>query len=184
MLSFFKKKPKETIPNAEIVSFEQMRNLIIELNLPKTVLDLFEGKCEIEPLKQDFTYPYKIIDTSICQKHYLVNRYKPFLADYYSDQIFAYDVITKKYITYSIELFNEDLKSWDSLFIGYIIALFEREKYSDNEIIEIGTLLGVKNVEIILEERIKYEEKELNYLESIEWRESLVKYIDQIENKE
>jgi hypothetical protein len=89
-MMFFNKKYKR-----EAVTFEKMRDLIIELNLPESILDLYDGKCKTEELQYDFRDPYAIFhcagegaDLKKAQDHYLVDRYKPILS-YAFEQIFC-----------------------------------------------------------------------------------------------
>ena len=135
------------------IEFEQMRNLIIELNLPKSILELYDGNCENSDLQYDFKDPYAILCLSEEQQDkYLVDRYKPILA-YAFETIFAYDIETKKYVKYSIEYFREEklqTMSWDCLFVDIVKTWWEIDR-PDNEIIEYGKILGVKNIETILE---------------------------------
>ena len=71
------------------IEFEQMRDLIIELNLPKSILELYDGNCENSDLQYDFKDPYAILCLSEEQQgNYLVDRYKPILA-YAFETIFA-----------------------------------------------------------------------------------------------
>ncbi|MHC6203692.1 hypothetical protein ACYULU_10920 [Breznakiellaceae bacterium SP9] len=171
----------------EAVTFEQMRDLIIELKLPQSILDLYDGKCEIAQLQNDFKDPYAIFHCAKdknnlrkVQDGYLVTRYKPILS-YAFETIFAYDIITKKYVKYSIELFDEkDLEpmSWDSLFIEYINLLWElaESEKIDPEIIKIGETLGIKSIKLILESIIKA--NEMKYEEWQLWKKELIKTID------
>jgi hypothetical protein len=165
----------------EPINFEQIRNLIIELKLPGIILELYDGNCNIELLQSSFQDPYVIFTLNKNQQDkYLIDRYKPLLA-YYTETIFAYDIISKKYVKYSIELFDEKVlepMSWDSLFINFIIGLWEDGDYAEDEIVNYGKYLGVKNTGKILEERIEIEDKKLNYLEYMKWEKSLIKLID------
>jgi hypothetical protein len=167
------------------VTFETMRDLIIELNLPQSILDLYDGKCEREKLQYDFKDPYAIfhcagegVDLKKAQERYVVDRYKPILA-YGFEKIFAYDIVSKKYVTYSIENFREEnLKpmSWDSLFID-IMTLWWESEMPDREIMKLGELLGLKHTKTILEKIEKAHEGGADYNE---WQESLIKEIDAI----
>jgi hypothetical protein len=169
--------------NNAAVTFETMRNLIIELNLPKPILDLYDGKCEIEKLQYDFKDPYAIFhcaregaDLKKAQERYLVDRYKPILS-YGFEKIFAYDIVSKRYVAYSIENFCEkNLKpmSWNSLFID-IITLWWESEMLDREIIKYGELLGIKYIKIILEKIVKAHESGVDYNK---WQKSLIKEID------
>ena len=135
------------------IEFEQMRDLIIELNLPKSILELYDGNCKNSELQYDFKDPYAILCLSKEQQDfYLVGRYKPILA-YAFEKIFAYDIETKKYVKYNIEYFKkEDLQpmSWDCLFVDILTTWWEIER-PDDKIIEYGKILGIKNIETILE---------------------------------
>jgi hypothetical protein len=180
-MMFFNKKDKN-----ETVTFEKMRNLIVELNLPKSILDLYDGNCKIEKLQYDFKDPYAIfhcagkgVALKKAQDGYIVDRYKPILS-YAFEKIFAYDIISKKYVKYSIEYFcEEDLKpmSWDSLFIDIITRWYESET-PDHEILKFGELLGIKHIKIILEKIKTADEDEMDYNK---WQESLIKEIDNMD---
>jgi hypothetical protein len=162
----------------ETVDFEEIRNLIIELNLSKSIIDLYDGNCKIKNLQNDFEAPYAILDSnSNVQKRYLVNKYKPLLA-YTFSTIYAYDINSKKYIKYNIELFNETkivLMSWDSLFIRNIWNWWEME-ISNETILEYGKILGLKYTEEIIENREQY--STLNYSEYYKKENDLIKIIN------
>lgn len=146
------------------IESEQMRNLIIELNFPESILELYDGNCKNHDLQHDFQDPYAILCLSKEQQDfYLVDRYKPILA-YAFEEIFAYDIETEKYVKYSIEYFREeDLEpmSWDCLFVDILITWWELE-YPDDKILTYGKILGVKNIETILQ--LINEEKDSEYI--------------------
>ena len=150
------------------IEFEQMRNLIIELGLPKSILELYDGDSENSNLQYDFKDPYAILCLPKEQQDsYLVDRYKPILACAF-DEIFAYDIETKKYVKYDIEYFREeDLEpmSWDCLFVDTLVMYWESER-SDEGIREYGKILGIKNIETILK-LIKEENESEDIVEKI-----------------
>ena len=146
------------------IEFEQIRDLIIELNLPESIVELYDGNCKNSDLQYDFKDPYAILClTKEQQDLYLVDRYKPILA-YAFEKIFAYDIETKKYVKYSIEYFRkENLKPmpWDCLFIDILVMWWELER-PDDEIVRYGKILGIKNIETIME--LINEENEKEYI--------------------
>lgn len=153
------------------VTSEQIRSLIVELSLPPMVLDLFDGKCEIEELQDDFKDPYAILSLSAQeQEHYLVGRYKPILS-FAFNVIIAYDVVSQRYVEYDIELFEEEElepMSWDGILIDRLIYWDESQYYSDDEMIKWGELLGMKHIAEILRKIRQWEEAP-----EIEWDEWL-----------
>ncbi len=68
--------------DAQKVTEEDMRNTIIKLNLPITILELFDGTCADKVVTRlglnesyGFTKPYAIIDLlKYQQDHYLIDR--------------------------------------------------------------------------------------------------------------
>ncbi|WP_292010639.1 hypothetical protein [Chryseobacterium sp.] len=134
------------------MEIQTLRNLISKLNLPESILELYDGNYKNGDLQNDFKDPYSILSlTEEQQDFYLVNRYLPILA-YTFEKILAYDTETKKYVKYSIEYFREEnLKpiSWDCLFVDIVVQWWELE-YPDDKIIGYGKELGIKNIEFIL----------------------------------
>jgi len=141
----------------ERITITDMRNLIVELGLPQTFLDMYDETCNDEILlrefHRDYTAPHAILSylTKEQQNHYLIDRYKPILS-YAHSTIFAYDTITKGFITYYIELMpdNPEYLTWDGLFIDEIIRWWEYE-VSDKDILHIGKLFGLKYTKEILD---------------------------------
>ena len=134
---------------------EDIRKLIIELNLPSIVLDLFNENCKdkiIDKYCSGYTYPYQILVLSkIQQNHYCIDRYKPLLVNY--ETILAYDIVLKGFILYSIERFVEkelQILKWDGIFIDEILNWWESE-IADDEILYLGNLFGLKYTKLILE---------------------------------
>lgn len=140
------------------VTHEEINTLIRALGLSPTVSELFEGSCKDEVMQRylldrSYTDPYMVLSLEkIQQDTYLIDRYKPFLA-YASSTIFAYDTLLKGYVSYNIELDVTDLKAcltWDGLFIPEIRRWWEYE-ISDEDIIHIGQLFGLKHTAEILQ---------------------------------
>ena len=141
--------------NQQITS-EDIRKLIVELNLQPVILDLFNENCKDKIIGKyclGYACPYQILDLpKIQQNHYCVERYKPLLVDY-GCKIFAYDVVSKGFTSYSIELFIEkelQILTWDGIFIDEILHWWEKE-ITDDEILYLGNLFGLKYTKLILE---------------------------------
>lgn len=137
------------------VSKAEIRNLILDLKLPQIIPDIFDGICKDEIIKQklnnQYTAPYAVIElTKKQQDNYLIDRYKPILS-YGHATIFAYDTELKGFITYDIEMMTRNPKclTWDGLFISKILRWWEYE-LSNEDILHIGNLFGLKNTKYIL----------------------------------
>lgn len=159
--------------DAQKVTEEDMRNTIIKLNLPITILELFDGTCADKVVTRlglnesyGFTKPYAIIDLlKYQQDHYLIDRYIPLLA-YGHGTIYAYDSLLNGFIKYYLELGPKDGQyptlTWDGVFIDYIFSLWENkwidddnEEYTNEDIIYVGKLLGLKHIEVIMESIVR-----------------------------
>lgn len=155
--SYIFKKQRFMENNKERVTEAEIRKLIINLNLSATVLELFNGTCNDEVMERefhkDYTIPYAILElTKEQQDEYLIDRYKPILA-YAHSTIFAYDSKLKGFIVYNIEediVEKEECLTWDGLFISEILRWWEYE-VSDDDILYIGNLFGLKHTQKILE---------------------------------
>jgi len=156
-----KYKPSERIKKKNIMENQQttsedIRKLIVELNLPSIVLDLFNENCKDKIIRKycsGYSYPYQILDLpKVQQNQYCIDRYKPLLVDY-GDNIFAYDVVSKGFTLYDIELFIEkelQILKWDGIFVGEILNWWEYEA-TDDEILYLGNLFRLKYTKLILE---------------------------------
>ena len=140
----------------EKVTEQETRKLIIELKLSQTILELFDGKCEdeivLDTFRNDYADPYAILClTEEQQNKYRIDRYKPILA-YAFSTIFAYDIKQKGFVSYYIELMNEQLVcfTWDGLFVQEILKWLDFE-ISDENILHIGNLFGLKYTKEILD---------------------------------
>lgn len=138
-----------------------IRNLIIELKLPKVILEFFDNKCNDHILISNlgsnyYSDPYKILILNADQqKRYLVEQYKPILSCN-SDTIFAYDQQSNGYISYSIEYWSKEptVYTWDGLFVSEILFWYESEIEVD-AILHIGNLFGLKYTKDILDDIYK-----------------------------
>lgn len=133
-----------------------IQTLIIALKLPPIILDLFNGTCTdnivLRNLRQDYGEPYQIFClTGLQQDSYFTDRYKPILS-YTNSTIYAYDMVSKGYIKYSVELMNKNPEyfTWDGLFVRDILFWWELE-ISDEDILYIGNLFGLKYTKDILD---------------------------------
>lgn len=143
--------------NKERATEAEIRKLIIDLKLPPIVLELFNGTCNDKVMEltfhKDYTILYAILElTKEQQDEYLIDRYKPILA-YAHSTIFAYDSKLKGFIVYNIEediVEKEECLTWDGLFISEILRWWEYE-VSDDDILYIGNLFGIKQTKQILE---------------------------------
>lgn len=168
-MSFFKRTEEKG------VTLEEIRNLIIELNLPSSILELYDGCCKNLNLQDQFSNPHAILCLSKKQQNnYHIDRYKPIL-DFYFETIIAYDVISKKYVTYSIEMFDEKLlnpMSWDSIFIP-IVKLWWETEISDEIILSYGEILGIRYTDLILENIKYFDDSKMSLKEESKFLEDL-----------
>lgn len=171
--------------NNNTITREDLRNVIVSLNLPSIILELYDGKCKDEIVLKyaiyNYGYPAKILDLNKDQqKHYLTERYCPILC-YLEDTIFAYDQISKGYVTYSIEYFEDKSESltWDGLFINEVLRWWENE-IEDEDILYIGNLFGLKYTKEIISDI--YTTSEMSKLSSFQdiflWRNKLLDKIN------
>lgn len=168
------------------ITREDMRNLIIRLDLPQTILELYDETCTDPILKKnglltDYSYPDMILCLNKEQQDvYQTDIYKPFLSSY-SETIFAYDEVSKGYIRYSVEYFKGKINSltWDGLFVREILSWWEFE-INDDDILYIGNLFGLKHTKNIISELyIAYSNGEFKTFEKTEiWINAMIDKID------
>lgn len=149
---------KEYLSEKQGVTRNEIRDLIVKLQLPPVVLELFDDNCSDEIMKKlfldkDFVEPYYILGlTKEQQEYYKTDRYKPLLA-WEPGRIIAYDINTNGFVVYSVELFREEnleRLTWEGLFVSEILFLWEMER-SDEDILYMGNLFGLENVSEMLE---------------------------------
>ncbi|MBC9912817.1 hypothetical protein [Chitinophaga varians] len=149
---------QEIEADKERVTKEDIRALLIHLNLPGNVMELFDETCHDAVMQQhrldkDYTYPYSILDLKKYQQDsYNIDRYKPVLA-YAHATIFAYDTQLGGFITYDIESNVEadsECLTWDGVFCREILRWWEYE-IPDDDILHIGAYFGLKHTQQVLE---------------------------------
>ena len=164
----------------------EIKKMIIDLQLPQIVLQLFNGNvidkiANSHFLSDKYKEPYTLFEIPLEQLYvaYKVDRYVPFLACHQS-KIFAYDKLTKGFIAYSIECFREDnlqRLTWDGLFVDEIIAWWEDE-WSDEDIMHIGGLLKLKHTKQLIEDIALRDSTNESYLTWFDWNTALKKKIN------
>lgn len=137
------------------VSEKEIRELIRTLNLPKTVMEIFDEKITDEVVRNavgdDYSKPYSILDLHpSAQEPYRLEQYKPIL-ELRCSQIIAYDIRNDSFVSYFLEDGVADLVclSWDGVFLEEVLYWWECE-WSDKEISCIGQKLGLSHVDKVL----------------------------------
>ncbi|MDR2920332.1 MAG: hypothetical protein LBV72_13340 [Tannerella sp.] len=164
-LDEIEKKQKEWAENRRIelendkerVTESEIRKLILDLKLPAVVLDFFNETYNDEAMEyelhEDYAIPYAILElTKKQQDEYLIDRYKPILA-YLHSTVFAYDSKLKGFIVYDIEdkiIEKEECLTWDGIFVNEVLRWWEND-ISDEDILHIGNLFGLKHTKEILD---------------------------------
>jgi hypothetical protein len=116
-----------------------------------------------------FAKPYAIIDLLRHQQDpYLIDRYMPLLA-YGHSTIYAYDNVLNGFVKYDIELgpAKEECRvlTWEGIIIEEILNLWEdkwfdhgKESYTDEDIIYVGNLLGMKRAKEVTDSIVHWNE--------------------------
>lgn len=190
----FRKNKIKSQTDTEKITEQDMRDAIIRLKLPKVILELFDGTCTDEVITRlglndsyTFTKPYAIINLQRFQQdHYLIERFTPLLA-YRHGTIYAYDNLLNGFIKYYTELGpkegNYPVLTWDGIFIRNIYTLWEEkwsekgdEYYTDEDIIYVGNLLGLKHTKEILDSIILWDKNRnfSTYEGSEKWENKMI----------
>jgi hypothetical protein len=158
-MMFWNRKKKDE-QDAKTLTQDDTRKLIIDLRLPRIILELFDENLTDDIanshfLSDEYKSPYSFFGNPMehLKDNYRVDRYAPFLASYQST-FFAYDKVTKSFVSYGIEYFREEnleRLTWDGLFIGKIISWWEDE-WPEKDIIHVAGLLSLKHTKELLEE--------------------------------
>jgi len=138
------------------VSEREIRELIRTLNLPETIMEIFDEKITDEAvrdaLENDYSKPYSILDLHpSAQKLYRLEQYKPIL-ELRCSQIIAYDIRNNGFVPYFLEdgIVEPVCLSWDGVFLEEVLYWWENE-WSDKEMVYVGRKLGLNHVDKILE---------------------------------
>jgi len=151
------KRFQELENDKERLTKEQIRTVLIELNLSPFVVGLFDETENLQ--KYDFYDTFIPAHTitncsSIEQSAFEVDRYIP-LFETMDDflEVLAYDSVLKGFIRYcpedAIPMADYIVLTWDGTFVGQILTWYEDDK-SDDQILHICNLLGLKYAEQIL----------------------------------
>ncbi|MGI6153492.1 MAG: hypothetical protein ACOYJB_06660 [Christensenellaceae bacterium] len=165
---------------ANTLSVGKVRNIIIKLQLPQIVLELFDGKCNDEKagrlLGSQYQRPLRLFEQP--GEAYKVDRYIPFLAVWQS-VIFAYDTISQGFVRYSLERFCEAelvFLTWSGLMLKEIIGWWELE-WPDEDIIFAGNLFGINDTEKLIREIALHNVAGLPYNARAKWENDLLNKI-------
>lgn len=138
------------------ISEKEIRELIKTLNLPKTVMEIFDEKITDEVvhdvLGEDYSRPYSILNLHPeAQEPYRLEQYKPIL-ELRCSQIIAYDIRNDGFVSYFLEdgIENPVCLTWDGVFLEEVSFWWENE-WSDKDILYIGKKLGLNHVDKLLE---------------------------------
>lgn len=176
---------------------EDVRELIIGLGLPKTVIELFDGTCKNETinklnLSDAFSAPYFMFDLLRYQQDvYEVDRYIPILVKWNSS-VYAYDLVKKGFIHYYIETDidkNQPALTWEGIWLNEIQTLWEEKwidndnvYYTDDDIITAGELLGLTHMREIIDSINEVDEQNDNTgfvgNDSEEWQNRMIKRLN------
>ena len=178
---FWKFKSKDK-PGKEFLSPNDIRGLLLELQLPQTVIELFDGACTNEKAKKhlagQYKAPYIFFDTPLNRlESYKLDRYRPLLASF-QDKVFAYDIVAKSFVSYGVERFREQQLrhfTWEGLLVQEIITWWENDTMPDEDIICLGELLGLKRTKDLVEEIAAHDSSKASeeYHERIAWELAL-----------
>ena len=130
------------------ITNKEVRELIVTLQLPPIVLDLFDGKPEAHNLINHMFSPPKHITECMTRKeqdYYNIEQYMPIFE--VSDdflEVWFYDKINKGYIKYypedGLELTEYKLFTWEGLFV-YVILFWWQCEDTDEIILQRWELL-------------------------------------------
>ncbi|MDU1892779.1 MAG: hypothetical protein E6767_19025 [Dysgonomonas sp.] len=169
-------KKAEWERDTEKITKEQIREVLVyvvkEFDLPDKLLEIYDSG-QYMPFREYgfynvFSCPEEVfLMTKKEMDEYNVDRYVPLFVT--SDDfgvILAYDNIKHGFVKYYPELPQDEypVYTWDGVFISEVMAWYEDEK-EDEDIIKMGTILGIKKIREILETIKKYESESYPYNE-------------------
>lgn len=175
------RKKAEWERDNERITKEQVREVLVyvvkEFHLPDKILEIYDSG-QYMPFQE-----YGFYDIFSCPEEiflltkkemdvYNVDRYVPlFVTMDDFGEILAYDNIKHGFIKYYPELPKDEypIFKWDGIMVSKVMAWYEDE-HEDEDIIKIGTLLGIKQIKEILETVKEYEQQSVTYNE----RENLI----------
>lgn len=158
---------------------EDVLKLINELELPKTIKDLFLKNEAVPMGLENFYRPPTeyFLMTKKGQDYYQVDRIIPFLCDAGFYKIYAYDTVQKAFLSFEIEMseaeFNQNTRrfTWDGIFVEDILAWWENE-VENEQILEYGKALSLKwTKEILMSIEEELDNKTRENIQ--QWKESI-----------